>query len=61
VDLGAGEDEGRNEMYVSELRHFLDCVTEGKLPVVTGEDGRRAIQIAMAAKRSDLEQRAIEV
>lgn len=61
VDLEVGEAETRNEMYLSELSHFLDCVTYGKLPAVTGEDGRKTMHIAMAAKRSALEQRAIEV
>jgi predicted dehydrogenase len=51
----------RNEMYVSELRHFLECVRERKNPTVNLEDGRRVLRLALAAKKSSDEQRAIEV
>jgi predicted dehydrogenase len=31
----------------SEIESFLDCVVSGKPPVVTGEDGRRALETAL--------------
>ena len=48
-----------NQMYLDELRHFLDCVAEGKPPAVTGEDGKKALEIALAAKQSSKEKRVV--
>ncbi len=48
----SGENYDRNEMYLEELRHFVDCVENKKTPSVTGNDGRRALQIVLAAKQS---------
>jgi predicted dehydrogenase len=42
----------RADMYETELAHFLDCVRTGAPPEVTGEDGRRALQVAIAAADS---------
>lgn len=42
----------RNEMYLAELRHFLNCVRGKETPRVSGEDGKRALEIALAAKES---------
>jgi predicted dehydrogenase len=42
----------RSETYVEELRHFLRCVRTGEQPMVTGEDGRQALALALAAKES---------
>lgn len=30
-----------------ELSHFIDCVANHKTPLVTGEDGKRALELAM--------------
>jgi len=35
-----------------ELKHFVDCILEGKEPLVTGLDGLKALEIAEAALRS---------
>ncbi len=37
------------DAYRRELDHFLDCVAEGKPPLVGAEDGRRALMLADAA------------
>lgn len=50
-----------NQMYILELTHFLDCVKKNKKPSVTGEDGRRVVEIVLAAKRSAHEGRNVEV
>jgi len=42
-----------------ELRHFLDCVRGRTVCEATGEDGRAALRIALAAKRSIREGRPI--
>jgi len=38
--------------YYAELRHFVDCLTAGATPIVTAEDGYRALEIALAALES---------
>jgi predicted dehydrogenase len=35
-----------------ELEHFFDCVLEDKQPLVSGEDGRRSLEVMLAAERS---------
>jgi UDP-N-acetylglucosamine 3-dehydrogenase len=35
-----------------ELEHFFTCILEGREPLVTGQDGRRSLEIALAAQRS---------
>lgn len=50
-----------NDMYVAELRHLFDCARGVATPAVTGEDGRRVVQITLAAKQSSLERRAVVV
>jgi predicted dehydrogenase len=60
TDLHPATDLDRNEMYVAELKHFIDCVKSGMSPLVTGEDGRRVLEIALAAKRSSLEGQVIK-
>lgn len=38
--------------YQKEIRHFIECLVEGKEPSVTGEDGYRAMEVALAALKS---------
>jgi len=47
--------------YVREMRHFLDCLREGRRPRVTGEDGRWAVASVLAATKSFREGRPVEV
>jgi UDP-N-acetylglucosamine 3-dehydrogenase len=44
-----------------ELQHFADCITEKKKPLITGEDGVRALEIAQAAMQSSAKNRAIQL
>ncbi|MBO3803617.1 MAG: Gfo/Idh/MocA family oxidoreductase [Candidatus Brockarchaeota archaeon] len=44
-----GKTEGAIKL---ELQHFIDCVKEGKPPLVDGKDGRRALEVALAAEAS---------
>jgi predicted dehydrogenase len=60
-DLHPAETIDRNEMYIAELRHFFDCVRRGDTPIVSGDDGRRVLQIALAAKLSSQDRRVVEV
>jgi len=40
------------EGYLAEDRHFVDCILGRATPEVTGEDGRRALEAALAAIQS---------
>jgi predicted dehydrogenase len=41
-----------NDMYVEEIRHFLACIRGQARPLVTGEQARRVLEIALAARKS---------
>ena len=60
-DLHPASEIDRNEMYLDELRHFLTCIENGESPRITGEDGKRVVEIAEAIKRSSIEQRLISL
>jgi predicted dehydrogenase len=50
-----------NPMLQYELEHFADCVRNDKDPLVTGADGRAALEISLAAQRSAKEERIVEL
>lgn len=50
---------GRNDMYLAELRHFLNCVHGEEVPRITPDDGLRALQVVVAAKQSAREGRTV--
>jgi predicted dehydrogenase len=50
--VAAPEGFERNEMFVDEMRHFLACVRGEEQPLCTLEDGRAALEVTLAAKRS---------
>lgn len=60
-DLQSPRPIDRNEMYVAELQHFLDCIIRNLPPLVSGEDGRRALEIALAVKESSRSQQVVEL
>ena len=39
----------RDDSYLAEWRHFLDCVNEHKIPMITGEDGLQVLKVIDAA------------
>ena len=45
-------EEAFNQGYPHELNHFIDCVRNDKQPLVTGEDGRAALEMLYAAYAS---------
>ncbi len=49
------------EAYRREIEAFVAAVTEGAAPPVGGEDGLRALALALAAMRSVEERRAVKV
>jgi UDP-N-acetylglucosamine 3-dehydrogenase len=50
-----------SEPLKNELKYFIDCAATGKKPNPCGEDGKHALEVAMAAIRSYQEERLIEV
>jgi predicted dehydrogenase len=40
------------EAYVAEARHFVECIVKEQEPIVTGEDGIRALEGVLAANQS---------
>jgi predicted dehydrogenase len=42
-----------------EIEHFFECILEDKQPLVTGEDGRRSIEVMLAAELSIAEDRVV--
>ena len=61
TELCDGQGIDSNDMYLDEMRHFLDCVRGYASPMVGGEDGLRALEIALAARRSSEEGHAVEI
>lgn len=49
----------RNDLFLAELRHFVDVVKLGSVPACTLEDGIAALKIAMAVHSSAREGRKI--
>jgi len=52
VNGPAGEQEfypyERNDIYADELHHFVQCVLNDTEPKVGGQDGKRALEMALA-------------
>jgi UDP-N-acetylglucosamine 3-dehydrogenase len=45
----------------AELQHFVDCIVDKREPIITGEDGVKALEIATAAIQSSAKNRAIQL
>jgi UDP-N-acetylglucosamine 3-dehydrogenase len=45
----------------AELKHFAECVTEKKKPMITGEDGFKALQIALASMESSAKNTVVKL
>ncbi|TVY11742.1 Gfo/Idh/MocA family protein [Paenibacillus cremeus] len=43
---------GHQSPYDLEMLHFIDCIREGRQPIVTAEDAYKALEIALAAVES---------
>jgi UDP-N-acetylglucosamine 3-dehydrogenase len=50
-----------SEPLKNELKYFVDCVAKGRDPKPCGEDGKHALEVAMAAIKSYQEEKLIEV
>jgi len=38
----------RNDMFAEQMKHWVEALEQGRSPLVTGEDGRRSLQLALA-------------
>lgn len=47
-----GFEEAWSEGFPQEMAHFVECVREGREPILTGEDGRAVLEIICAAYES---------
>ncbi len=45
----------------AELQHFVDCIVDKREPIITGQDGVKALEIATAAMQSSAKNRAIQL
>ena len=41
-----------HDAYIAEDRHFIDCIINNNEPVVTGDDGKHAVSVVIAANKS---------
>ncbi len=46
------ENFDRNQLFLDQLRHFLECVRERRKPVVDLNDGLQSLRMAIAVKQS---------
>ena len=53
--------ERYQESYLAEMKAFVGSVLEDSAPPVTGRDGRRAVELGLAAWRSCRENRPVDV
>lgn len=53
--------EQRNNMYLDEMHHFIDCIERGTTLAVSGEDGLAALKIVLAAKQSAETNQIVEI
>lgn len=53
--------ERYSEAYLAEMREFVQCLREDRIPTVSGADGRVSVVIGLAAKKSLDENRPVSV
>ncbi len=51
----------RNDMFLDEMKHFLEVIAGDTAPACTLEDGVRALEISLAARRSADERAAVRL
>jgi scyllo-inositol 2-dehydrogenase (NAD+) len=49
------------DAYVAEMRDFVDCILHDRQPRINGDDGLKALAIAVAAEKSHLLGQAVKV
>lgn len=61
ADRFSCEQLDRNQLFLDEIRHFLDCVQTRSKPVVDLHEGMWSLQVALAAKESIASGRVVEL
>jgi predicted dehydrogenase len=62
IDLGTNEIEADfPKTYEHAVHHFIECVANDTDPLVSGEDGRRAIEIVLACYESSANEKPVLV
>ncbi|MBV9767569.1 MAG: Gfo/Idh/MocA family oxidoreductase, partial [Acidobacteriaceae bacterium] len=51
----------RNQLFLDEMRHFLECVENRRKPVVDLADGLWSLRMALAAKESIAQRRVVDL
>ena len=51
----------RDDSYLAEWQHFLNCITAREMPLVTGEDGLKVLQIIEASRQASETGRQVQV
>lgn len=59
--LHPAKKEDWNNMYLAELKHFISCVKKRETPLISGDDGKRVLKVALCAMQSSQEQRTISL
>ncbi|MBI2914836.1 MAG: Gfo/Idh/MocA family oxidoreductase [Firmicutes bacterium] len=42
----------KTDTFEAECRHFVDCILQGKEPIMSGEEGRKDLEVVLAAYKS---------
>jgi len=50
-----------HEAYVAEDKHFIKCILNNKKPAVSGEDGKKAVAVVIAASDSILKGQPVNI
>ena len=48
-----------NETYINEIKYFIDCIERNEKTYPDGTDGKRVLEIVIAAKQSSLEKKLV--
>jgi predicted dehydrogenase len=51
----------KTDMYMDEMKHFIECIKGKACPLINGEDARKVLEIALAAKESAKSGRIIKL
>lgn len=51
----------RNDMFLKETAEFLTCIENGSDPAISFQEGRKSLEIAMAARKSMTERKIVKL
>lgn len=61
IDLQRSDGYERNEMFLAEVRHFLDCIEGREQPAIPLAEGVEVLRLALAVKESARTGRTVEL